>query len=57
VQSNENLFKFAQVIIMAALGDDQKVISVCPNVLQGSIRFPISAWKMSADPENPIGNP
>jgi hypothetical protein len=36
VQLHEILLKFIQVIIMAALGDDQKVINACPYVLQSS---------------------
>ncbi len=35
-QTNEHLIKFAQVIIMAAFGDDQKVVFVRPNILQSS---------------------
>ncbi len=35
-QSDENLLMFVQVIIMAALGDDQKVVNVHPYILQSS---------------------
>ncbi len=56
MQSNKHLAKFAQVIIMAAFSDDQKVVNIALTYSKAAIRFPISAWKMSADPANPIGN-
>ncbi len=43
------------MIIKAAFGDDQEVVNVHLMYSKVAIRFPIFAWKISADPANPIG--